>query len=498
MENKLFYQTPYQDWNSALPLGNGRLGAMVAGIPKDEIISLNEDSLWHGKYHERDSLEAREHLDEVRNLLFNGSIGEAEKVVHTTFTSKPKYIQPYQPLGELKLWFSHSDKVENYYRELDLSKAVAQVSYTADGVRITREHLVSAVDNVLAIKITADKPVKSFWLNLMRRPFENGCEILDNNIISMSDTCGEGGVFFSCAVTAQTNGDIKIVNDFLEINDATESIIYLAANTDYYVKNPKKECKKQLQSAMKKGYEQIKFDHIRDYQALYNRVSLNTESDTSHVPTDCRIKAAKEGKQDSGLPELMYNFGRYLMISASRPGTQAMNLQGIWNDKFAPSWECNYTININTQCNYWAAEACDLSECHEPMFDLIKKMLPNGRKTAKHMYGCNGFVAHHGTNIWGDTAMNGSYLPSVMWPMGAAWMSLHLYEHYEYTSDVNFLKNTAYPILKEAALFFTEYMVKDADGYWVTGPSLSPENSYFRNGETGTLCMGPANCLYPF
>lgn len=492
MENKLFYHTPYQEWNNALPLGNGRLGAMVAGIPKEDVISLNEDSLWHGKYHERDSRVAREHLDEVRNLLFNGSLGEAEKLVHSTFTSTPKYIQPYQPLGELKLWFSHGENVDDYYRELDLSKAIVSVSYTTDGIKIKREHLISAVDNVLAIKITADKPIKNFWFNLMRRPFENGCETSGDNIISMSDTCGEGGVFFSCAITAQTNGSIKVVNDFLEINDATESIIYLAANTEYYVKNPKEECKKQLKAAIEKGYEKIKADHIKDYQALYNRVSLDIGSSTSDIPTDCRIKAVKEGKKDIGLSELMYNFGRYLMISSSRPGTQAMNLQGIWNDKFAPSWECNYTININTQCNYWAAEACDLSECHEPMFDLIKKMLPNGRKTAKIMYGCNGFVAHHGTNIWGDTAMNGSYLPSVMWPMGAAWMSLHLYEHYEYTLDTEFLKNKAYPILKEAALFFTEYMVKDADGYWVTGPSLSPENSYLRNGETGTLCMGPA------
>lgn len=241
-----------------------------------------------------------------------------------------------------------------------------------------------------------------------------------------------------------------------------------------------------------KTAEELLARHIQDYQALEKRVALDLGAPENPLPTDERLERVKEGGEDNGLLELYYRFGRYIIISASRPGTIAMNLQAIWNHVFTPSWESNYTININTEMNYWPVEAANLSECHLPLFDLLDRMLPNGQKTAQIIYGCNGFVAHHCTNIWGDTSMEGNLFPSPIWPMGGAWLALHLMEHYEFTQDKAFLRQRAYPILREAALFFHEYMIEDAEGYLVTGPSTSPENTYIlEDGTQGSLCMGP-------
>ncbi|MEG2584517.1 MAG: glycoside hydrolase family 95 protein, partial [Oscillospiraceae bacterium] len=302
---------------------------------------------------------------------------------------------------------------------------------------------------------------------------------------------GNGGVTYVTQVHGRSNGSFEQIGDFLGFTNASEVEIFVIANTDYHTKDPQAECAIQRENLEKKTYEELKDEHVKDYQKLYNRVNLTLSDKESPLPTNKRLENVKNGNKDRGLIELYFNFGRYMMISASRPNSMAMNLQGIWNNEYAPRWESNYTININTEMNYWPAEVCNLSECHEPMFDLIDKMFENGKRTAKEMYGCNGFMAHHCTDLWGDTAVEGVFFPSPCWPMGGAWMSLHLWESFLYSGDVEFLKNRAYPILKEAAVFFTEYMIKDKDGLYVTGPTLSPENTYILpNGDEGSLCMG--------
>ena len=369
---------------------------------------------------------------------------------------------------------------------------MASVDYVAGDLNVHREYFVSYEYQVIVVKIEADRPELDMQLNLMRRPYENeAAKFIGNNSLHIKGCAGSKGVKFDCVLSAKTDGKMETIGDYLHFSDASRITLYIAAETDFYEKKPLKKCLERLKKAMAEEYDTIKEKHIKDFSTLYNRASIDfgTKSDATVAK---RLETLRSGGADKSIFELFFNYGKYLTISASRPGSQAMNLQGIWNSKYAAEWDCNYTINVNTQMNYWIAETAQLSECHEPLFTLLERMVPNGERVAKEVYGCEGFVAHHTTNLWGDAAINGNAFPSSIWPMGGAWLIKHMWDHYLYTGDKDFLKKRAFPIMKKAAQFFTQYMTEGEDGYFESGPSLSPENLYFTtDGNKGRHCMAP-------
>ena len=496
--NNIWFKKPADRWEEAFPIGNGRLGAMVYGSVSEETIRLNEDSIWYGTHKERDNPDAHKYLKDIKKLLFEGRITEAEFLARMAMTSNPKYFQPYLPLGNLNMYFSRDDdRYENYQRQLDINTGITTVQYNSSGAHYRREIFCSSVDQLIILHLTCDKSHRlSFASNLSRRPYDVTTEALGEDSIVMSGTCGDHGIEFSCLLKAiAENGSTKTIGDFLSIEAADSVTLFLAVGSTFRNENPLEMCKHQIDEALATDYKTLKDRHIKEHKRLFGRVDISLSDagkDFSTIPTDERLERVRNGADDHQLMALYFQYGRYLLMSCSRPGSLPANLQGIWNDSFQPPWESKYTININTEMNYWPAEICNLSECHFPLFDLLERMLENGKKTAKKIYNCNGFVAHLNTNIWGDTAIDGIYMPAAIWPMGGAWLSLHLWEHYEFSLDVDFLARRAYPILKEAAIFFLEYLTIDSDGKLVTGPSLSPENSYrLPNGQTGNLCMGP-------
>ncbi|WP_054027412.1 glycosyl hydrolase family 95 catalytic domain-containing protein [Bacillus sp. FJAT-28004] len=506
MKRRLWYEAPASRWEEALPIGNGRVGGMVFGGISKETVQLNEDSLWYGGSIRGNNTEARTKLPEIREMLQQGKQSEAEHLARMALMSNPKYLHPYQPLGEMLLWMQgHEGAVDGYERELDLEEAITRVRYEREQTMYEREYFSSAADQVLVVRLKADVPgALTVGVNLMRRPFDEGTKAADEKTILMSGQCGPGGVHYAAAVHASVEGGtVHIIGDFLSIEGADAVTLLLAANTSFRHDDPRQVCLEQLHAASLMSYEELRERHVGDYSSYYRRVELELRSSgndamadveqAEKLATDVRLRRLAEGAHDAGLFALYYQFGRYLLLSCSRPGTLAANLQGIWNASFTPPWESKYTININTQMNYWPAESGGLPECHEPLFNLTESMLTAGRITAQETYGCQGFVAHHNTNLWGDTHVEGILVSSSIWPMGAAWLSLHLWEHYRYGLDEEFLKQRAYPLMKEASLFFLSYMTEDDSGRLVTGPSLSPENRFRRpNGETGTLCMGPS------
>ena len=497
---RLWYKESARDWNEALPIGNGRLGGMIFGNTEKERIQLNEDSIWYGGPVDRNNPDAFTYLPKIRSLLFEGKIKEAERLATMALSGTPEGQRHYQPLGDLFLNFNHDkNRVENYLRELDLNSGLVKVQYSHDGVTYTREHFASAVDQVIVIRITADKPSSiSFDAQLRRGKYiEKIQKIAYDSIMLRGNTGGEEGISFSTIVRAiARGGKVCTIGENLLVEDADEVVLLLSAATTFRNEDYIDVCERYIDNAAGRSYEDLLQDHVKDYQALFNRMELNLQGlndraeELETLPIDERLKRVREGKDDFGLISLYFQFGRYLLISCSRPGTLPANLQGIWNQHMLPPWDSKYTININAEMNYWPAEVCNLSECHEPLFDLLERMREPGRRTARAMYGCRGFVAHHNTDIYGDTAPQDIYIPATYWPMGAAWLSLHLWEHYEFTQDIEFLREK-YPVMREAAEFFLDFLVEDSKGRLVTCPSVSPENSYrLENGEQGALCVG--------
>lgn len=497
-ETRLWYLKPAKKWFQALPIGNGRLGGMVFGKVREEKIQLNEDSVWYGGPRDRINPDGYPYLDQIRQLLFDNKPAEANRLAHLTMTSMPKNLQPYQPLGDLIIWFNDQEQKEsNYKRQLDLDTGIVTTSYTIDGVNYKREMFSSGVDQVIVMRFTADKPGKiDFHANLERRPFDNGTRKIDNETIALGGRCGDDGITFRCIARALSEGgETRVLGDFICVEKANAVTLILAANTSFRDPDPEALCIEQLDAALAKDFETLKDNHIKDHQLLFRRVSFSLKEDNKDLkdlPTDERLKRVIEGERDNGLVSLYFQYGRYLLISSSRPGCLPANLQGLWNDSFTPPWESKYTININTEMNYWPAEVCNISECHLPLFEFIKRMQGNGKRTASKLYGCRGFVAHHNTNIWADTAPDSGSPRNAMWPTGAAWLCLHLWEHYAFNPSKDFAEY-AYSIMKDAALFFVDYMVEDENGNLVTGPSTSPENQYrLPDGSVGLLCMGPS------
>jgi alpha-L-fucosidase 2 len=500
---KLWYTEPadLRDWNEALPIGNGTLGGMVFGGVSKERIQLNEDSVWYGGLRDRNNKDALKYLPIIRKNLYEGNLSEAEDLAFLALSGTPENARHYQPLGDLFVDFgeAHKKGVKNYTRELDIEKALVTVNYSVEDVNYKREVFTSAVHKCLVLRISADKAESiSFKLRL-----ERSCDLdeltgLGEDTLIMRGNCGQGGVAFHArARVLAEGGRTCTIGNTLLVDKADAVTIILAAKTTFYEKNPEAWCENIIEKASKELCEELKAAHIEDYQRLFNRMSINikgeqTEEELDKLPTNIRLERIKEGKEDLGLVNLYFQFGRYLLISCSRPGSQPANLQGIWNQDMYPAWGSKYTININTEMNYWLAETCNLFECHLPLFDLIERMRPAGRITAEKMYKCKGFTCHHNTDLWGDTAPQDLWRPATQWPMGAAWLCLHIWEHYEFTQDREFLEK-AYDTMKEAVEFFVDFLIEDEQGNLVTCPSVSPENTYLLpNGQQGNLSIGPS------
>lgn len=509
-ETLLRYTHPAENFDEALPVGNGRIGGMIFGGASNEIIKLNEDSVWSGGLRHRVNPDAGEGLAEVRVLLMEGRIPEAEKIAFEKLQGVTPNMRHYMPLGELSINMELDGKARNYSRSLELATAVSDVHFTVNEVEFTREVFVSAPDEAMIIHITSSQEGSvSLTCGIDGRDdyYDDNRPCGENMLLYTGGTGSKDGIFFAAAVGAKAEGgEIRTLGGKISVKNADEVTIVLAVRTSFYGKCYEESAQVDAEMALQCSYEELYYRHVNDYKELFDRVelSLNDNSDAEEeLPTDERIarlrgnelddKECERHIHDNKLIELYFNYGRYLMISASRPGTQPMNLQGIWNQDMWPAWGCRFTVNINTEMNYWCAESCNLSECHLPLFDLLERVCVNGRTTAKEMYGINkGFVCHHNTDIWGDTAPQDLWMPATIWPMGGAWLALHIFEHYEYTQDKEFLAEK-YHIMKEAAEFFTEYLIEDSEGRLVTCPSVSPENTYLTDkGVKGSLCMGPS------
>lgn len=521
----IWFRQPAEAWNEALPLGNGRLGAMVFGHPDAEKIQLNEDSIWYGGPQQRNNPDALAHLPAIRKLLFEGRLEEAHKLAEAAFTGTPASQRHYMPAGDLLLNVDHpSGQCAAYRRKLDLERAVVSVGYEVNGFSYRRELFASYPDQVLVVRLTTDCPdglSLRLRLDRTRGKYADYAARRGTDTVVMSNSCyGTGGKDYTVMVKAEVSGgEVTAIGEQLIVRRSPEVVLRLAIATTMRYAEPEAACRELIAQASAFTYEQLLERHAEDYGKLFRRVRLeldgpdetaaskrpNTEEEASALrrdmkqalseaerPTPERLEQVKLGRDDPGLAALYFQFGRYLLIASSRPGSLPANLQGIWNAEMLPPWDSKYTININTEMNYWLAEACHLPECHQPLFDHLERMKANGRQTAKEMYGCRGFVAHHNTDIWADTAPQDRYPPATYWTLGAAWLSLHLWEHYLFTRDEAFLPG-AYATMKEAALFFVDFLVEAPDGQLVTSPSVSPENRYrLPNGESGTLCYGPA------
>ncbi len=518
----LWFDKPAETWSQALPIGNGRLGAMVFGGGKSEILQLNQDSIWYGGPMDRVNPDAREHLEEVRELILAGRIPEAENLLRYTFSGTPRGERPYQPLGNLELTFHGIGKeLPEYRRELDLEKGIVTEEYALPGHKIRKEYLASFPHGVIAIHMEAKEGSISLDALLRRAKFYDHAGKLDERTIAMDAVLGEGGVSFLAAVRAQAvGGEVKVLGEHLLVREAKELTLFIGCETSYYEKDWKEAVRNSLDKACGDGYACVKERHVEDYQALFGRVTLEIEEEGAgavcereaqeasgavsedmqggnlrgkahrgDIPIDKRMEAGKEEGFDGAFAALYFQYGRYLLISSSRPGSLPANLQGIWNEEMQPPWDSKFTININTEMNYWPAEMCSLPECHLPLFTHLLRMQEKGKDAAERMYGCRGFVAHHNTDLWGDCAPQDIYIPATYWVMGGAWLCTHIWMHYAYTGEEEFLK-VMYPLLKDAVLFFHDYLI-EVDGKLVTCPSVSPENTYILpDGVRGCVCAG--------
>lgn len=499
-EYKLWYDQPAHVWTEALPLGNGRLGAMLYGNPAAEQLQLNEETIWAGRPNNNPSPEAREWLPKIRELVLAGKYKEAQDLCTAHVKSKTNQGMPYQPFGDLRLNFPGHTRYTNYYRELSLDSARAVVRYEVDGVRFQRETFTSFPDQVVITRVTASQPGKVTFNATMTSPHQDVIITSEGNDITLEGVSSlhealKGKVQFQGRTTVKTRGGVVTNRDgVLTVEHADEAIIYTSIGTNF---NNYKDitgdyiarAKDYLAKAVGKDYADAKDRHVKYYEQFQNRTSLHLGEDRyADVPTDKRVENFKQ-TNDAFLVATYFKFGRYLLICSSQPGGQPANLQGIWNDKLFPSWDSKYTCNINLEMNYWPAEVTNLTDLNEPLFRLIREVSETGKESAQVMYGSDGWVLHHNTDIWRVTgAIDNS--PSGMWASGGAWLCQHLWQHYLYTGDEEFLRK-AYPILKGAALFFDQVMIKESTHGWlVMCPSNSPENTHAGSGNKATTAAG--------
>lgn len=501
VELKLWYARPAAVWEEALPIGNGRLGAMVFGGAGKERLQLNEDTIWAGEKRDRNNPKGAAAIPEVRRLLMEGRIREAEAIADRDIISVPRRLPPYQPLGDLMLDFPGHTNPTGYRRELDLDSGIARVEYQIGDTQFTREVFASSPDQVIVIRLSSNRPGRiAFTAGLGREKDAVSAAdsrsrvTIDGEAIAdaerQKDERRVGVKFRGILQVVPEGGRMRAEGNRIVIEGANSATLIFAAATNLRGKDPAAICERYLAGA-RKPYAALRAAHVADHRRLFRRVSFELVAPSPDLPTDERIKNVQAGQSDPALETLYFQFGRYLLMASSRPGTMAANLQGIWNDKLAPSWESKFTININTEMNYWPAEVTNLAELHFPLFDLIENAREDGRRVARKLYGARGFVMHHNTDGWGH-AVPIDGIGSGLWPMGAAWLCLHLWDHYEFTQDRKFLASRGYPLMKEASEFFLDYLIDDGKGHLITGPSISPENRYrTSDGQIGKLAMAP-------
>lgn len=485
---KLWYNAPAGAvWEAALPLGNGRLAAMVFGNPQHETLSLNESSVWSGSPNRNDNPNALAALPAVRKLIFEGKYEEASKLAAQNIQSTRINGMMYQPVGDLKLDFAGHEHFSDYYRELNLEDAVASSSYKVNGITYSRSVFVSLPSQLIVMKLSSDRPNSiTFDASLVSAHkstsiVKNSDELCLSGISSDKDGVPGKVKFLSIAKIKNEGGSLSSSDGKISVNGANTVIIYISIATNFVnykdiSADEEKRARTYLYNALNAKYDKLLREHVIAYQKFFKRVNINLGvTEAANQPTDLRVKAFANGN-DPQLAALYYQFGRYLLISSSQPGGQPANLQGIWNHKMDPPWGSKYTININTEMNYWPAEESNLSELHEPLIAMVKDLSVTGQETAKVMYGARGWVTHHNTDLWRITGPVDA-INYAMWPMGGAWLSRHLYEKYLYNGDKAYLK-TVYPALKGAAQFYLDFLIAEPVHQWmVVSPSMSPENS---------------------
>jgi alpha-L-fucosidase 2 len=506
----LFYRKPAKEWVEALPIGNGRLGGMVFGGVPAERIQLNEDTFWSGGPYDPTHDEALPNLPKVRQLLWEGRYKEAQDLADQKLMGRPRHLQAFQPLGDLRVVLEGHDEPAEYRRELDLDGAVVRVRYRVGETTFTREAFASAPDQSIVVRFTAEGPgrlrlsatldskhpytlrplvpggllMSGRWRGDVARP-EDHLQLSTN---LQARWYGEGLGYAVQLAAEASGGRMEVDEKRLRVIDADAVTIRLAAATSFRGRDPQAFCADTLRSG--RPYGELLSRHTADHRSLFRRVRLALGgADRRALPTDERLAAVQKGAVDPDLEATYFQYGRYLLIASSRPGTQPANLQGLWNDDVVPAWGSKYTININTEMNYWPAEVTNLAECHEPLFDLVEELREAGRKTARRHYGARGFVAHHNTDLWRvATPVDGARWG--LWPLGSAWLATHFVEHYAFSGDRAFLRR-AFPVLREASEFVLDFLVEDPQGRLVTNPSHSPENAFVdEKGNEGVLCVG--------
>jgi alpha-L-fucosidase 2 len=486
----LWYKQPAKNWNEALPVGNGHLGAMVFGTVPSERIQFNEYTVWTGHPRSYANPGAVEHLPEIRRLLFEGRQKQAEDLAEKEFMSIPLKQMAYQPCGDLWFDFQGLDQVSNYRRWLDLDTATQTTEYEADGVKFRREVIISHPDRALFLRISADKPGKINGRVRLTSPHKNSTTTATGNdrLVLRGQVQADGIRFESIAKVEASSGSVSTTGDQLEVTNADQVLVRLVAATNFtnfrdITGDPAARSAKLMENASEKPWDKVLSTHLADHQSLFRRMDIDLGNTAESLrPTNERIIDYLKGN-DPQLAALTFQYGRYLLIGSSRAGGQPSTLQGIWNDSLKPAWDSKYTCNINTQMNYWPAELANLSECADPLFDALGELMLSGRETAKEHYGAPGWVLHHNFDLWRGTApINASN--HGIWPTGGAWLCHHLWERYLFTGDQKFLKETAYPIIRNSSEFFANYLIEDpVTKTLISGPSNSPEQ--------GGLVMGP-------
>ncbi len=495
---KLWYDKPATVWNEALPIGNGRISAMVFGNPANEKLQLNESTFWSGGPSDNDNPLAIGSLSEVRKLIFEENYREADKLANQTMTAKKLHGSKFQILGNLNLAFPITTPVTDYYRELDIQNAVFSVTYMNEGVLFKREVFSSIPDQVIVMKLSASKPGCITFSAGFDGPLSKSSSAIDANTLEMTGLSGDhegvtGQVKFDArARFINKGGKVSSKEGKIEVTKANEVVIMISMATNFVdyktlTANEVEKCVSYLANAQKKAYPAMLKNHIKTFRSYFDRVSFDLgTSEAANQPTDVRIKNFSKSN-DPSLVSMYFQFGRYLLISSSQPGGQPANLQGIWNGSANPSWDSKYTININTEMNYWPAEKCNMTEMHEPLVQMIKELSETGSKTAKNMYGCEGWVAHHNTDIWRICGVV-DFANAGLWPMGGAWLSQHLWEKFLYNGDLKYLESV-YPLMLSACRFYKDFLCEEPTNKWlVVSPSISPENT--PQGHASALVAG--------
>lgn len=511
---RLWYTKPAEKWVEALPLGNGRIGAMVFGGVYNERLQLNEDTLWSGvPLKKEENEDFIKNLEEARKLIFKGDYTKGENIVNNKLLGP--WNESYMPLGNLYLEFNNEGDYTDYERELNIENASSLVKYTMNNVKYKRITFISHVDDAIVMKFESNEKgkisFKASFDSLLRYKVvtenKNSISLIGKAPVHVLPSYEDGektviyddkkGMNFKAVLKIESiNGKVTSENGILNVECVDEVLIKIVAHTSFngYKKEAGTEgkdvnylCESTIKKIENKTFEELYELHKLEYKSLFNRLQFELDSNIlyKHIPTDKRIEKFKEDKEDLGLISLYFQYGRYLLISSSRKGTQPANLQGIWNEDLRPAWSSNYTTNINLEMNYWPAEVSNLSECHEPLFDFMKDISEMGKETAKTRYNCRGWTANHNIDLWRQTLPAGGSSEWAYWPMAGAWLCSHIWEHYEFTNDVNFL-NEMYPIMKGAAEFLIDWLIEDKNGYLVTCPSISPENNFIT--EEGEKC----------